>query len=101
MPPMPANAVLVHELENKLEINAKPEPAAQSAPEKSTIATSLPPSQATTVPPVPSTTETSTSAPAPVLPSSSTTSSTGISQQNYNQYGMAGMYNYPSAAARN
>merc|ERR1712238_363307 len=26
MPPMPANAVLVHELENKLEMNSNPEP---------------------------------------------------------------------------
>lgn len=97
MPPMPANAVLVHELENKLEINAKPEQSGPTAPDKPAITTTLPPPQTNAVPPGPST-ETVTSAPAPVLPSTTTTTA-GITQQNYNQYGMAGMYNYPSAAA--
>lgn len=97
MPPMPANAVLVHELENKLEINSKPEPSVPIVPDKTNIAATLPPSQTNTVPQVSSATENS-SAPAPVLQSAA---NTGISQQSYNQYGMASMYNYPSAAAGN
>lgn len=68
MPPMPG-AVMVHELENKMEnatlTNQKMDKS-DGKPQES-------------------------NAPAPVLPSA------GISQQNYNQYGMAGIYNYNAA----
>ena len=85
MPPMPANAVLVHELENKLEsatLSAKkeqPAPAVQDKP----MTTSLP-SQPNEMPSAPSH--------APMLHAG------GIAQPNYSQYGMAGMYNYTAAA---
>eukprot|EP00980_Cylindrotheca_fusiformis_P031010 scaffold25699_cov137-Cylindrotheca_fusiformis.AAC.14 len=74
MPPMP-DAVMVHELENKME-----SASLNSAPvkEKQEDKPSLPQESAT---------------PVPVLPSG------GVTQQNYNQYGMPGMYNYNAAAA--
>jgi len=99
MPPMPANAVLVHELENKLEMNSNPEPSVPTVPDKNTISSTLPPSQTNNVTQVSSATENSSSVPAQVLQSTSTTVNTGISQQTYNQYGMTSMYNYPPTAA--
>jgi hypothetical protein len=93
MPPMPESAVMVHELENKMEsasLNSAPkqdqaEPGLQNKPISSTL-----PTQPTHQHP-----ETAAHG-AQVLPS-------GISAQpNYNQYGaMAGMYNYNAAAAGN
>ncbi|CAJ1965857.1 unnamed protein product [Cylindrotheca closterium] len=68
MPPMPG-AVMVHELENKME-NATLTTQKTEKPDGK--------SQESNVP-------------APVLPSA------GFSQQNYNQYGMAGIYNYNAA----
>jgi len=82
MPPMPESAVMVHELENKMEsasLNAATQKE-QPVQEKS-IASTLPTQPA----PAPQ------NAPAPVLPA-------GVTQQNYNQYGMPGMYNYTAAA---
>lgn len=71
MPPMP-DAVMVHELENKME-NAT---LATQKMEKTDGKPSL---------------QQDSNAPAPVIPSA------GITQQNYNQYGMAGIYNYNTA----
>ena len=84
MPPMPANAVLVHELENKLESATLGGPAKdQAAPIQDTgIANNLP-SQPDQMP-------TGAQAAQQVLPG-----------QNYNQYGMPGMYNYGAGAAGN
>jgi hypothetical protein len=85
MPPMPANAVLVHELENNLESANLGGPAKkdQAAPiQDKGIANNLP-SQPDQMP-------TGAQAAAPVLPG-----------QNYNQYGMPGMYNYGAGAAGN
>jgi hypothetical protein len=82
MPPMPESAVMVHELENKMEnAGLNPTPMDQPEPVKQMI-----PTQPTGQNPG--------AAYAPVLPA-------GITQQNYNQYGMAGMYNYTAAAAGN
>jgi hypothetical protein len=75
MPPMP-DAVMVHELEGKME-----SASLNSVPKKNQPAAKPPPGHGT-----------EPSAPAPVLPSA------GVTQQNYNQYGMAGMYNYTAAA---
>jgi len=76
MPPMPESAVMVHELENKMEN------ASLNAPKKDEnkpITTSLPTQPAPT------------HAIPPVLPGA------GLAQQTYNQYGMPGMYNYNAA----
>jgi hypothetical protein len=73
MPPMP-DAVMVHELENKME-NA----SLNSAPKKD---------KPENKPSLPQ----ESNAHAPVLPSG------GVTQHNYNQYGMPGMYNYNAAA---
>jgi len=84
MPPMPENAVLVHELEHSLEnttLNNTNDQHAQ-APQGKHVATSLPPQPS-----------------APVPGSMPPGAAHGLpGQQNYSQYGM-GMYNYPSAAA--
>jgi hypothetical protein len=82
MPPMPETAVMVHELENKMEsasLNASTQKE-QPVQEKS-IASTLP------TQPVPAPQH---AGHAPVLPP-------GVAQQNYNQYGMPGMYNYTAA----
>jgi len=73
MPPMP-DAVMVHELENKME-NAT---LTTQKMEKTEGKPSL---------------QQESNVPAPVLPSA------GITQQNYNQYGMAGIYNYNAAGS--
>jgi hypothetical protein len=85
MPPMPANAVLVHELENKLESTSLGAPVNndQAAPIQDKGIASTLPSQPDQMP-------TGAQAAAPVLPG-----------QNYNQYGMPGMYNYGAGAAGN
>jgi hypothetical protein len=80
MPPMPANAVLVHELENSLENTSLNNKGQQGAPsQEKPITNHLPPQQAHIA---------AVQAGAPVLPG----------QQNFNQYGMPGMYNYNAAA---
>ena len=76
MPPMPESAVMVHELENKME-NASLN--AQKKDENKSMAPL--PQHATTQAPQ-----------TPVLPG-------GGPQQNYNQYGMPGMYNYNAAGS--
>ncbi|KAG7360373.1 hypothetical protein IV203_035472 [Nitzschia inconspicua] len=83
MPPMPASAVMVHELENKLES------ASLNAP---TSNDNVPPSA-----PIPASltqTQPYNSMPNQALPS-------GITQQSYGQqqYGMPGMYNYNASGA--
>lgn len=78
MPPMPESAVMVHELENKMESASL---NAQKKDEGKPITSSLPqpmPAQANH---------------APVLPGA------GVAQQSYNQYGMPGMYNYNAAGS--
>lgn len=86
MPPMPANAVLVHELEHSLEntnLNASKSEQQASVPQDKPVTNPLPPQPNAQGPGVPA------AAAAPVLPG----------QPNYNQqYGM-GMYNYNAAAA--
>ena len=79
MPPMPDSAVMVHELENKMDAATLNAPAQKEQPaQEKTIASTLPTQPAQTAHP--------NSAPAPVLPA-------GVTQQNYNQYGMpGGMY---------
>jgi hypothetical protein len=80
MPPMPESAIMVHELENKMEnaaLNSAPKEA-----EAKPMTASLPPQP----------TQQQAAMPAPVLPSA------GVTQHNYNQYGMPGMYNYNAAA---
>ena len=85
MPPMPANAVLVHELEHSLEntnLNTGKSDQQASHPQDKPITNPLPPQPNAQGPGVPA-------GAAPVLPG----------QPNYNQqYGM-GMYNYNAAAA--
>ena len=85
MPPMPANAVLVHELEHSLEktnLNAAKADQQASVPQDKPITNPLPPQPNAQSQGVPA-------GAAPVLPG----------QPNYNQqYGM-GMYNYNAAAA--
>jgi hypothetical protein len=86
MPPMPANAVLVHELENKLESASLGGPANkdQAAPIQDKGITSNLPSQPDHQ------MHNGAQAAVPMLPG-----------QNYNQYGMPGMYNYGAGAAGN
>ena len=79
MPPMPANAVLVHELENSLEnttLNNQPAQQVPQTQEKPTDNLPPPPAHMPGV-----------QAGTPVLPG----------QQNFNQYGMPGMYSYNAA----
>lgn len=78
MPPMPESAVMVHELENKME-NASLN--VQKKDESKPITSSLPTQQAPA------------QAMQPVLPGG------GLAQQSYNQYGMPGMYNYNAAGS--
>jgi len=82
MPPMP-DAVMVHELEGKMEsasLNSAPKKDQAEGKPISSALQSPPPGHGG-----------QSAAPAPVLPSNGVT-------PNYNQYGMAGMYNYNAAA---
>jgi len=86
MPPMPAGAVLVSDLENSLEntnLNGNKNDQQAPVPQDKPISNPLPPQPNAQVPAGPA------GAAAPVLPG----------QHNYNQYGM-GMYNYNAAAAQ-
>lgn len=80
MPPMPESAVMVHELENKMESASLNSSSKKDQSETNPITSSLP------TQPMPSHVN-----PAPFLPGAN------VGQQSYNQYGMPGMYNYNAA----